>query len=256
MLVRIYNSIFRRARFATKKELYAWVVSQNLTTQNAELYKPEIDDLYQIYKLVRKSRCIAITEYGSGWSTLVLARALEENRLEAEKIFRNYVRHPNPYSLMTIDVSPQFQKIAIERCFPISKNITILPIVSDVKMGIFEGQLCHYYSDVPPFSAEFIYLDGPDSDQVSGDINGFHIRFGDEREIYGLPMGADILRQEPFYWPGTIIVIDGRGANAQFLRSNFKRKWKYKFDIQHDQHIFILSEKPWGKYSEAFLQRR
>ena len=37
-------------------------------------------------------------------------------------------------------------------------------------------------------------------------------------------MSCDILMIENFLMPGTIIVVDGRGANAEFLRKNFKRK--------------------------------
>ena len=40
-------------------------------------------------------------------------------------------------------------------------------------------------------------------------------------------MVSDILKFEYFYTPGTIIVCDGRAANAKFLKDHFKRNWKY-----------------------------
>ena len=52
----------------------------------------------------------------------------------------------------------------------------------------------------------------------------------------------------------TIIIIDGRGANAQFLRDYLKRNWLYKFDYINDQHIFYLNEKPLGKYNKLQLE--
>ena len=42
-----------------------------------------------------------------------------------------------------------------------------------------------------------------------------------------MPMVCDILKFEYFYTPGTIIVCDGRSANAKFLKDHFERKWKY-----------------------------
>ena len=43
-----------------------------------------------------------------------------------------------------------------------------------------------------------------------------------------MPMVGDIIRFEYFY-PGTIIITDGRSANAQFLKENFKRNWLYEY---------------------------
>jgi hypothetical protein len=45
------------------------------------VYPPEIADLYALYSRVRNEKSIAILEIGSGWSTLVLVKALEENRI-------------------------------------------------------------------------------------------------------------------------------------------------------------------------------
>ena len=65
-----------------------------------------------------------------------------------------------------------------------------------------------------------------------------------------MPMACDILKYEHFLTPGTIILTDGRTANARFLKSNFQRKWIYKHDIFNDQSIFFLNEKPLGKFNK------
>jgi len=41
---------------------------------------PQLSDLYSLYAKVRVEKSLAIIEYGSGWSTLALAKALDENR--------------------------------------------------------------------------------------------------------------------------------------------------------------------------------
>jgi hypothetical protein len=120
-------------------------------------------------------------------------------------------------------------------------------------MSTFQDQICHYFDNVPPFTADFIYLDGPDCNQVVGDVRGFSVNFGSPEYAYGLPMSADVLSWEPFFWSGTILVTDGRGANAQFLRRNLKRRWSYKFDKDVDQHWFKLEDEPWGGIAERHV---
>jgi len=123
-------------------------------------------------------------------------------------------------------------------------------------MSQISGQICTLYSKLPAFTADFIYLDGPncESSQVFGEIDGFSISFGDSDKTYGLPMAGDLIRLEPFLWPGTTIITDGRGANARFLKTNFKRNWQYKYDELNDQHYFHLAEPAWGKFSKKLLE--
>jgi hypothetical protein len=212
-----------------------------------------IDDLFSLYIQVRKRKVVSIVEYGSGWSTFALSIALSQNKTQAEADENFKIRHPNPFKLLTIDASSYFQNIALERIRESEIDIEVVPVVSEVHMILHQGQVAHVFSNVPPFVADFIYLDGPACDQVQGDINGMHVRFGDSKYKYGLPMSADLLQLEPFFWPGTVIVTDGRGANAQFMKNNFKRKWHYRYDRNVDQHIFELKETPWGGISAAFL---
>ena len=68
-----------------------------------------------------------------------------------------------------------------------------------------------------------------------------------------MPMVSDILNIEYFLTPGTIILIDGRTANARFLRDNFKRNWKYQYFEDRDVNIFFINEKTLGKYNRNQL---
>ena len=77
-------------------------------------------------------------------------------------------------------------------------------------------------------------------------MHGFSVRFGSEDRSFGLPMAADLLLLEPYLWPGTLLVIDGRGANANFLKYNFKRNWLYQYEKENDQLVFRLLEEPFG----------
>ena len=63
-----------------------------------------------------------------------------------------------------------------------------------------------------------------------------------------------ILLIEYYLIKGTIILIDGRGANAQFLRDNFRRKWIYEYFRKYDQHLFYLDADSFGPKNDLFLK--
>ena len=67
-------------------------------------------------------------------------------------------------------------------------------------------------------------------------------------------MSADLLLMEPFLLPGTLIVVDGRTANARFLQNNFQRNWEYRHHAEADIHTFELIEAPLGKINQRQLE--
>ena len=221
---------------------------------NEAVYPPDLKDLFSLYTKVRTSKAIAILEIGSGWSTLILAKALDENRMSYSNEVIGKIRHPNPYTLMTVDCSLEFQAIALSRLTSLTTSQTkIIPIFSPSQMQVVNGQTCHLFDSIPPFTADFVYLDGPDCDQVGGAIHGMSVRFGDEHNTYGLPMSGDLILLEPYFWPGTLLVTDGRGANSYFLKRNFRRNWRFSYEMSTDQYLFYLDEEPWGNISAALL---
>ena len=85
-------------------------------------------------------------------------------------------------------------------------------------------------------------MDGPDPSSVL--FNGKKIK--KNKNIDLMPMSCDILKIEYNLIPGTIILIDGRTNNANFLINNFKRNWLYLHDFKNDQSIFYLNDPPLG----------
>ena len=220
------------------------------TDSYGDLYTAEIDDLYFLYCLVREKVIISIMEFGSGWSTSVLSLALYENFVEYGDRHLAQVRHPNPFRLLTIDASAEYMEIALGR-IPITQREKIDVIVSTPQLIDLGGFICHQFPDVPNFSPDLIYLDGPDHDQVKGEIRGFKYL-----KSFTQPMGADILALEPFLWPETIIVTDGRTANARFLESRLQREWQSLHDPFGDRTIFRLNETALGLISENHINFR
>ena len=236
----------------TKKQLAEYLESFSTPHEgmNSNLYKPEIDDLFFLYSLVHEKAITSILEFGSGWSTCVLALALQENLEHFGAEHKSHVRHPNPFLLLTIDASEEFQKIALSR-IPQQQLLNIHAVVSTPMLTKFNGVICHIFDDLPNFSPDLIYLDGPDHDQVKGEIEGFKYLAS-----FTQPMGADILAIEPFLWPETIIVTDGRTANARFLATRLERQWQILHDPFGDRTLFRLNETALGLISEQHVNFR
>ena len=119
---------------------------------------------------------------------------------------------------------------------------------SNVKMTNYQGNIVTEYEKLPLCNPDFIYIDGPGQFNVKGNINGISTRHYDM-----MPMICDILKIEYFLVPGTIIVVDGRTANAIYLKNNLKRKWQYFNDRKNDQHIFCLRDKSLGYVNDRLI---
>lgn len=211
-------------------------------------YGPNIKDLYSLYNLVYKNKRTTVLEFGSGWSTLVIGYALKDLKKKFFKKISNYRRH-NPFELFVLENEKKYLRITKSRTKMISKNIKINFSLSQVKMCSFNGMFASEYTKIPPCNPDFIYLDGPDQYNLKKLDNNFTTAHPDL-----MPMVSDILSIEFFLIPGTIIVVDGRGANANFLLRNFKRKWSYKYLESFDQHIFTLIEKPIGNLNKKLIK--
>ena len=227
--------------------------SVNQMTMN-EAYLPELDDLYNLYQYVLINKRTTILEFGSGWSTLIFSLALNElaNKFSNEVI---KLRRNNPFELFVIENEKKYLQITKKRILKfnkylkIKKPVKINYILTDVEMTTFENRICTQYKKLPLCNPDFIYLDGPDQFKVKKDKNGISTRHKDM-----MPMVCDILKFEYFYTPGTIIVCDGRAANAKFLKDHFKRNWKYINDQKNDQHLFWLVDPVLGKYNKLQLE--
>ncbi len=218
-----------------------------------EPYLPDLNDLYLIYQFVLLNKRITILEFGSGWSSLMLSLALKTLRDKFHNKMR-FLRRNNPFQLFVIENEKKYLNISRNRIKKFNRYLNIKhPIkinyhYSDVEMTMFNNKICTEYKKLPLCNPDFIYLDGPDQFKVKKDIKGISTRHKDM-----MPMVCDILKFEYFYTPGTIILTDGRSANAKFLKDNFQRNWKYIHNKKNDQHIFYLDDPVLGKYNKLQL---
>ena len=219
-----------------------------------EPYIPELNDLYLLYQFILINKRTTIFEFGSGWSTLIFSLALKELKNKFSKKIKS-LRRNNPFELFVLENEKKYLNITKKRIKKINKILRIKnPIkinyhFSHVEMTLYNKKICTQYKKLPLCNPDFIYLDGPDQFNVKKDVNGISTRHKDM-----MPMVCDILKLEHFYTPGTIIVCDGRAANAKFLQDNFQRNWRYLKDQKNDQHIFWLDDPVLGKYNKLQLE--
>lgn len=211
-----------------------------------KIYGPDLEDLYRIHRMIILNKRISILEYGTGWSTLVILHALKVNEKNYLKKVKNF-RIKKKFNLTVIDNDKKYLNISKQRINKIFKNQknNISFHYSKCVMTKMNNNICSYFPDHPRINPDFIYVDGPDQFKIIGKVNNFTIA-----DLEMMPMNSDILHYENFLTPGTILLFDGRTANARFIRSQSKRKWKYVDDNKNDQHIFLLSEKPFGRINK------
>jgi hypothetical protein len=92
-------------------------------------------------------------------------------------------------------------------------------------------------------------LDGPGQFSTTKEIQGFNLN-----DMCRMPMAADILTFEFFLEPGTLIVVDGRTANARFLKAYLRMNWVHHHDEAGDIHLFELQESPLGRFSSKKIK--
>ena len=209
---------------------------------------PEWDDLVRLHKIIRSRRVTTVLEFGCGYSTLIFADAIEKNRQDFGDFVTANLRRSNAFEVHSVDDMAKYIKIAKNR-LPKNLKSSVKFTKADVLMTTFAGRICTEYSNLPNICPDFIYLDAPSQDSAKGEISGISTRHPDR-----LPMSCDLLKIEHFLLPGTIILVDGRTANARFLRTNLQRNWLYQHDVLNDAHVFELIEAPLGRYNKAQIE--
>lgn len=211
-------------------------------------FEPEYDDLCRLHWMALSRKVINTLELGSGYSTIVLADAMRILNMHFGKWAKESIRSDNPFHVYAVEEEQRFFEITRSRLG--SKLQTFATVSrSSVDILIHDNRIASVYSKLPNISPDFIYLDGPSQFATMQEINGFS--FNSKARM---PMSADILRVEFFLEPGTLILVDGRTANARFLKSYLRRNWVYMHDPMGDIHYFELQEEPLGPFNKLKLE--
>ena len=85
-------------------------------------YKPEIRDLYNLYSYIILNKRITVLEFGSGWSSLVIALALDELKKKYSKEVAR-LRRNNPFELFIVENEKKFLNITRKKLGNFVKKI-------------------------------------------------------------------------------------------------------------------------------------
>ena len=210
---------------------------------NKSPFDIEFDDLAYLHKLIISRKVITILEFGVGYSTKLFDYAINQNINILGNNLNKKLRLDNFFEVHSIDNNKKWINHA-KNSFKFSRRTKLYYSKCYLKNNGF--QIFSSFKKLPNINPDLIYLDGPDQFNTLGEVNGLNTS-----KISRFPMSGDILYYENFLEPGTLIVVDGRSANARFLKNNLKRNWIYFYNKKIDQHYFELSEEPLGVYSKA-----
>lgn len=217
-------------------------------TQKGQLV-PQYADLARLHQLVTSRRVFTILEFGVGFSTIVLAHALAQNKKtwEKAKIDMDF-RVAYPFKVFSVDSSQKWMQV-VKKMIPVELREYVEISYSPVEAGLFNGRMCHFYKTLPDVIPDFIYLDAPDPLDVANSVNGMSWK-NKERTV----MSGDVLPMEPMLLPRTLILVDGRTNNVRFLQNNLQRNWKIHHDVEGDVTTLELDEAPLGKINKAKIE--
>tara|TARA_B110000444_G_C18734328_1_gene544846 strand:- start:207 stop:1028 length:822 start_codon:yes stop_codon:yes gene_type:complete len=217
---------------------------ESVDEYNKVPFSSEYDDLIRLHYLVLSRKVTTVLEFGVGKSSIVFDNALRINKVLYEDFCKKNLRRGNLFECHSIDNNEDWIN-SVKKKY----NTELVTIsYSDCIVSEFNNRICTLYENIPNICPDLIYLDAPDQFSPKGNVRGISTNHTDR-----LPMSGDILCFENFLLPGTLIVVDGRTANAIFLKNNLQRDWKYYYSEIYDQHFFELNEKPLGPYNKRQL---
>jgi hypothetical protein len=202
-------------------------------------------DLARIHQLIIRRRPFTTLEFGTGFSTLVIAHALQMNKKAYEmSTNKPALKNPPSFTHYSVDAN-QFWLDNTKKMLPSELHEMVFFCHSACEVKLFNGQLSHQYTQLPDIDPQFIYLDGPDPKDVTGQINGLSFS-AQSRTV----MSSDLLMMESIFTPGVFILVDGRTNNARFLERNFQRSYELNHYAESDVTTFELKEAYLGKRNE------
>jgi len=208
----------------------------------------ELGDLCRLHWLVLSRKCVSVLEFGSGFSTVIFSDALRLLNQFFHAWVKSSLRTVTPFHVHSVEEEQRFLDISLSRLSPQLRPYASF-YRSSVELTQIGLHLSTLYAKLPNICPDLIYLDGPSQFATTEESRGFSFA-SPER----MPMSADILTFEFFLQPGTLVVVDGRTANARFLKAHLKRNWLYHHDCEGDVHLFELQEAPLGPLNKKQLE--
>jgi hypothetical protein len=207
-------------------------------------FVPEYNDLCRLHYLVLKRKAINVLEFGSGFSTAIMADAMRILSTYFSNWVKYNVRCIKPFHIYSVEEESRFIDITFSRLGDALKEYASI-FHSSIELVTHDNRIATIYSKLPNISPDLIYIDGPSLYGTTAELHGLSFN-----SPVRMPISADVLLFEFLLEPGTLIVVDGRTQNARFLKTYLKRNWIYHHDSLNDVHYFELQETPLGIFNK------
>jgi hypothetical protein len=187
------------------------VLTEFVSARPEGAFPPDFSDLWFLYKQVRKRRPRTILEFGTGCSTVILAKALFDNEKDSQK---------HGGFLYSVDADPNWTE-STSQAIPVFLKRFCEIWYSPVVEVEYNGTPAFRHSRLPDIAPNFAYLDGPPLTA--------------ERQV-----AVDILEIEDRLPSDFFLVIDDRKENTRYLLKNLKRRYRFRERRIFGAPIFIL----------------
>ena len=97
------------------KGKYMWQVGDMRLSQPYHLEPRDWRNLYRLFQFVVINKRTTILEFGSGWSSLILYSALNENKKKYLNYVKNNLRRNNIFELFVLENEKKFMNISKKR---------------------------------------------------------------------------------------------------------------------------------------------
>jgi hypothetical protein len=183
-------------------------------------------DVVNLHRKIVVNQCKSVIEFGCGISTVVMAHAM----------LKNNEKYNIKGKIYSVEAHPKWADIVREKLIEVGLDDYTEVTSSKVRLSKLGGQTCHFFDKLPDVRPDLMYLDGPAPKDVEGNSNGVTMN--------GLHfvVAADPLLYEYSFYPGFQMVVDGRYNNVEFLKNNFKRKYRIKRDFVRNITTFSLKK--------------
>lgn len=186
-----------------------------LASRPAEALAPDVVDSWFLYRCVRARKPRCVLEFGSGFSTSILAYALWENQRESAM---------DGGMLYSVETDPHWLEVT-RRYLPSHLQHLCQLWLTDLEVVEYQGTSVFRHVKLPEIVPDFLYLDGP------GLIDGKTTK-----------ISADLLDLEESFPPTFYMVVDGRWPCVRFLREHLKRRYIFKHSETLRRSTFELIE--------------
>ena len=149
-------------------------LTRAVSSEETTPFGPKLDDLCRLHWLAMRRKAISILEFGSGFSTAVMAAASRTLHARYQHWVKEKLRFMQPFHVHSVEEDERYVEITRKR---LTKGLSDFASVQHSGVDLLEvhSHIATLYSNIPNICTDFIYLDGPSQYAAKGNIRGLSL---------------------------------------------------------------------------------